>query len=262
MLGWTVANEGRTAYIDSQLAKRRQEVSSTSAQAQFSTLHSPSPAEGRGSGRIGVKMMSRDNRRRWESYSKLTSATRRETGSLRGPTRPGGGWMGRCWKRKLCRKARSGSGRDGKPWRAQRRGSEDIKRDKLVEDILRRNRRKSPLLPSPMNICSILVLYLLQWKCTTSRPWSQRRSTMTRPRTTGSRRRSEGVHGRRSERQRKKTAPSQAPKGSDRRERRRSSRGRRTGRQQECASCYAGDVVEGSQEVGGLGQDCVWTGDM
>lgn len=35
-------------------------------------------------------------------------------------------------------------GRDGKPWRGRkRRGSEDIKRDKLVEDVLRENRCKS-----------------------------------------------------------------------------------------------------------------------
>jgi hypothetical protein len=34
-------------------------------------------------------------------------------------------------------------GRDGKPWRGKkRRGSDDIARDKLVEDILRENRRK------------------------------------------------------------------------------------------------------------------------
>lgn len=34
-------------------------------------------------------------------------------------------------------------GRDGKPWRGRkRRGSDDVARDKLVEDILRENRRK------------------------------------------------------------------------------------------------------------------------
>lgn len=36
-------------------------------------------------------------------------------------------------------------GRDGKPWRGgrKRRNSDDIKRDKLVEEILRENKRKS-----------------------------------------------------------------------------------------------------------------------
>jgi len=35
-------------------------------------------------------------------------------------------------------------GPDGKPWRSKkkRRGSDDVKRDRLVEDILRENRRK------------------------------------------------------------------------------------------------------------------------
>jgi hypothetical protein len=38
-------------------------------------------------------------------------------------------------------------GRDGKPWRERkRRGSDDVARDKLVEDILRENRRKLSLL--------------------------------------------------------------------------------------------------------------------
>jgi hypothetical protein len=35
-------------------------------------------------------------------------------------------------------------GPDGKPWRGRkRRGSEDVKRDKMVEDVLRENRRTS-----------------------------------------------------------------------------------------------------------------------
>lgn len=37
-------------------------------------------------------------------------------------------------------------GRDGKPWRERkRRTSEDIRRDKLVEEVLRENRRKPPM---------------------------------------------------------------------------------------------------------------------
>lgn len=37
-------------------------------------------------------------------------------------------------------------GRDGKPWRGRnRRGSEDMKRDKLVEEFLHENRRRPPL---------------------------------------------------------------------------------------------------------------------
>jgi len=40
-------------------------------------------------------------------------------------------------------------GRDGKPWRGRkRRGSDDVKRDKLVEEVLRENRRMSLLFRS------------------------------------------------------------------------------------------------------------------
>ena len=47
---------------------------------------------------------------------------------------------GRAKKRRL--------GRDGKPWRPRnRRGSDDIKRDQLVEEILRESRRESLALP-------------------------------------------------------------------------------------------------------------------
>lgn len=39
-------------------------------------------------------------------------------------------------------------GRDGKPWRPRnRRGSDDVKRDQLVEEILRENRRKLTISP-------------------------------------------------------------------------------------------------------------------
>lgn len=36
-------------------------------------------------------------------------------------------------------------GKDGKPWRGRkRRGSDDVKRDQLVEELMRENRRRSP----------------------------------------------------------------------------------------------------------------------
>ncbi len=41
-------------------------------------------------------------------------------------------------------------GKDGKPWRPRyRRNSDDVKRDQLVEEILRENRRKSPHIVQP-----------------------------------------------------------------------------------------------------------------
>lgn len=43
-------------------------------------------------------------------------------------------------------------GRDGKPWRGRkRRGSDDVKRDKLVDEVLRENRRKS-LMPQILSV--------------------------------------------------------------------------------------------------------------
>lgn len=68
-------------------------------------------------------------------------------------------------------------GRDGKPWRGRkRRGSEDVKRDKLVEDILRENRCTS----SSMLWENHLMLTSTQWISTTRYRQSQQRSTMTR----------------------------------------------------------------------------------
>lgn len=55
-------------------------------------------------------------------------------------------------------------GRDGKPWRPRkRRGSEDIKRDKLVEDVLRENRCECG--PSLGEL--LLILMCIQWRSTT-----------------------------------------------------------------------------------------------
>lgn len=43
-------------------------------------------------------------------------------------------------------------GKDGKPWRGRkRRGSDDVKRDQLVEELMRENRRKFPC-PNPLAV--------------------------------------------------------------------------------------------------------------
>jgi hypothetical protein len=48
-------------------------------------------------------------------------------------------------------------GRDGKPWRGRnRRNSEDIKRDQLVEEFLKENRRKTP--PSASHYITHLLI--------------------------------------------------------------------------------------------------------
>jgi hypothetical protein len=50
-------------------------------------------------------------------------------------------------------------GPDGKPWRSRkkRRGSDDIKRDKMVEDVLRENRRET-LPRHSLNLFRILTI--------------------------------------------------------------------------------------------------------
>lgn len=52
-------------------------------------------------------------------------------------------------------------GPDGKPWRSRnRRGSDDIKRDQLVEEFLSENRRKKPARFSPYS-CSELIGFIV-----------------------------------------------------------------------------------------------------
>lgn len=63
-------------------------------------------------------------------------------------------------------------GKDGKPWRSRkRRGSDDEKRDKLVEELMRENRRM--LLPRPQYISRGTVLTFTQLMSTIYPP-SQR----------------------------------------------------------------------------------------
>jgi len=78
-------------------------------------------------------------------------------------------------------------GRDGKPWRGRkRRGSDDVKRDKLVEEVLRENRRKS------LMFCDSEphLLIFLQWRSMRSLWWSLRLLTMTKLQMIGLRKRS------------------------------------------------------------------------
>jgi hypothetical protein len=72
-------------------------------------------------------------------------------------------------------------GRDGKPWRGRkRRGSEDVARDKLVEDILRENRRKSSKHIS-FSSCKTIVCTDIhtKWKSTTSPSWNPKAQETT-----------------------------------------------------------------------------------
>lgn len=71
-------------------------------------------------------------------------------------------------------------GPDGKPWRSRkkRRGSEDVKRDKMVEDVLRENRRTSSTLLFP-SAC-VDIANKIQWKYMMSQLLSRRLSMMIR----------------------------------------------------------------------------------
>ena len=55
--------------------------------------------------------------------------------------------------------------RDGKPYRRKRRNSQDVKRDKLVEEVMKESRRMDPSILKPSRPGLTL---LLQWKSTTS----------------------------------------------------------------------------------------------
>jgi hypothetical protein len=150
-----VTDEGRMAYIDSELAKRR--VEGAQAQAQISQQQSSGSS---GPGMIGLakeggqveikkdvevqrqpaalgKLLEIDlgDEARNRNVQRTEQARRRLDGE---EVEDEAGKEGKAVKVRL--------GRDGKPWRGRkRRASEDVKRDKLVEDVLRENRCESSL---------------------------------------------------------------------------------------------------------------------
>lgn len=139
-----MTDEGRMAYIDSELAKRRTEGAQTLAQTSGSARPGLSKeGEDHDEGRKDVevqrqpaalgKLLEIDlgDEARSKNVLRTEQARRRldgeEVEDEDKPQKPG--------KVRL--------GRDGKPWRGRkRRGSNDVKRDKLVEEVLRENRRK------------------------------------------------------------------------------------------------------------------------
>lgn len=61
-------------------------------------------------------------------------------------------------------------GKDGKPWRGRkRRGSDDVKRDQLVEELMRENKRRC----SYPKLTFVARLIQAQWMCMTC-PLSQK----------------------------------------------------------------------------------------
>lgn len=147
----TATDQGRMAYIDSELAKRRQNVSDpTSKQSLFGKSSSST-------GRIGspeAAKSSKDVERQPASLGKIqeidlgSEASHRNAIMTERARRKAAGeedaeeeMPGKPKKVRL--------GRDGKPWRSKkkRRTSEDIRRDALVEAVLSENRSKT--FPTP-----------------------------------------------------------------------------------------------------------------
>jgi hypothetical protein len=142
-----VTDQGRVAYIDSELAKRRLNAISPPGSSEDATTRS----RGQDSNSSGTSNTSKPLERQPAALGKLLEidlgneardrnvvrteqARRRLDGEdVDDDSAP----EGKSRKPKL--------GRDGKPWRERkRRTSEDIRRDKLVEEVLRENRRKLP----------------------------------------------------------------------------------------------------------------------
>ena len=155
-----MTDEGRMAYIDSELAKRRTEGAQTLAQTSRSARpRLEREGEGYGGGRKEVevqrqpaalgKLLEIDlgDEARSKNVMRTEQARRRLDGEeVEDEDKP----------------QKSGKvrlGRDGKPWRGRkRRVSDDVKRDKLVEEVLRENRRKY-FIPSVSRDLFILIFF-------------------------------------------------------------------------------------------------------
>ncbi|RDW77089.1 hypothetical protein BP6252_05142 [Coleophoma cylindrospora] len=133
------ADDGRMAYIDSQLAKRSSPsmnattATTTTASTQSSNLpNAPS------------RFQAEDVHRQPAALGKLQEIDLGDEARSRNVERTDKARRrldGEEIEEEEVKKGKVRLGRDGKPWRGRkRRGSDDVKRDKLVEDILRENR--------------------------------------------------------------------------------------------------------------------------
>ena len=140
-----VANEGRMEYIDSELAKRRRAEEGLHA-ASSSSLHS----FGTGNGirpdatRGDLKPSKTDVAKPAAALGKLVEVDLGEEARQRNEERTKRELRGEQVDDEIGKKPpKVRLGRDGKPWRGRkRRNSEDVRRDKLVEDVLKESRRE------------------------------------------------------------------------------------------------------------------------
>jgi hypothetical protein len=155
---WGLENstdDGRMAYIDSELAKRRDAEAHLLSETQQQASR-PTTSTTLNTGREGDKQEKKeaDVQRQPATFGKLQEidlgdeARDRNVAETERARRRLDGEAVEEESDKKPVKVRLGP--DGKPWRGRRkrRGSEDVKRDQLVEDVLRENRRKHPVPPS------------------------------------------------------------------------------------------------------------------
>ena len=134
------------AYIDSELAKRR--AAEAHAQSQQQVVRSAPSSAAKVSRRADALGKIAEAQRQPATLGKLQeidlgdeARERNEAQTERARRRLDGEVVEEEGERKPV-KVRLGP--DGKPWRGRkRRGSDDVKRDRLVEDVLRENRRTS-----------------------------------------------------------------------------------------------------------------------
>lgn len=157
----TRTNKIRMEYIESKLAKRHhrsQETEEPSSSALVADVamnrQSDSSFPQREPAALGkLHEIDLGQEAKLQNIARTEAATRRLAGN-RSPSP----------EEEASRKTRLG--KDGKPWRSRRRrNSEDIERDRLVEEVMRESKRKFiPLHPD----IERLSLTVPQWRCTTN----------------------------------------------------------------------------------------------
>ncbi|RDW64158.1 hypothetical protein BP5796_10660 [Coleophoma crateriformis] len=134
------ADDGRMAYIDSQLAKR----SSPSMNATTTTTTTTASSQSSNLPNTLSRFQADDVQRQPAALGKLQEIDLGDEARSRNVERTDKARRrldGEEIEEEEVKKGKVRLGRDGKPWRGRkRRGSDDVKRDKLVEDILRENR--------------------------------------------------------------------------------------------------------------------------
>jgi hypothetical protein len=146
----TVTDKGRMAYIDSELAKRRDEGLQASQSSAISTNpRTGSTTTGNESMVSGQANKDLDLQRQPAALGKLLEIDLGDEARNRNVERTNqarrrldGEEVEEEGVKRKPGKVRLGP--DGRPWRGRkRRASEDVKRDKLVEEVLRENRCES-----------------------------------------------------------------------------------------------------------------------